>query len=121
MDMLFESSTRTATTFCWGRNVATLRAGCHRRNRIRATMQVSRIQMEMGRKPLNMPWFRRTCQKRRIPAARMAMARSQRGQGVRKTKWPLRKRLAGYLNRISNMESTLREHRDEYMDVPHTT
>ena len=43
--MLRESSTSTATTFCWGRSVATLSAGCHSRKRISATMPVSSSQM----------------------------------------------------------------------------
>ena len=54
-DMLRESSTSTATTFCWGRRVATLSAGCHSRNRISATMQVSSSQMARGRRPLSIP------------------------------------------------------------------
>ena len=103
--MLFESSTRTATTFCWGRRVATLSAGCQSRNRITAIMPVSSSQMAMGRNPLSMPWLRRTCQKRSAAATRMATAMSQRGQGVRKTNWPLWKMLAGYLNRSSNMSA----------------
>ena len=50
MDMLRESSTSTATTFCCGRSVATLSAGCQSRNRMSATMAVSSTQMAMGRK-----------------------------------------------------------------------
>ena len=55
MAMLRESSTSTATTFCCGRRVATLSAGCHSRNRMSATMPVSSSQMAMGRNPLSMP------------------------------------------------------------------
>ena len=61
--MLFELSTSTATTFCCGRSVATLSAGCHSRNSSSATMPVSSSQMAMGRAPESMPWLRRTCQK----------------------------------------------------------
>ena len=55
IDMLRESSTSTATTFCWGRSVATLSAGCQSRNRMSATMPVSSSQMATGRSPLSMP------------------------------------------------------------------
>ena len=47
--MLFELSTSTATTFCCGRSVATLSAGCHSRNSSKATMPVSSSQMAKGR------------------------------------------------------------------------
>ena len=47
----------------------------------------------------------------------MAMAMTHKGHGVRKTNWPLWKRLAGYLNRISNMGSRLPEYGDEYRDA----
>src|SRR5579871_1059335 len=117
IDMLRESSTSTATTFCCGRNVATLNAGCQSRKRISATMQVSSTQMAMGRKPLSIPWLRRTCQKSRPAATRIATASSQSGQGVKNTNWPLWKMLVGYLNRSSNMKSTSREHGDRYMDA----
>ena len=55
IDMLRESSTSTATTFCWGRSVATLNAGCHSKKRMSATMPVSSNQMATGRNPLSMP------------------------------------------------------------------
>src|SRR4029077_733219 len=45
------------------------------------------------------------------------MASSHSGHGVKKTNWPLWKRLVGYLNRSSNMKSTSRKHRDKYRDV----
>src|ERR1700686_2897097 len=43
------------------------------------------------------------CQKRSPVTARMAIASTQTGHGVRKTNCPLWKMLAGYLNRSSNM------------------
>src|ERR1035437_2080450 len=43
------------------------------------------------------------CQKSAPAAAKMAIASTQTGHGVRKTNWPLWKMLAGYLNRSSNM------------------
>ncbi len=55
MPMLRESSTSTATTFCCGRSVATLRAGCQSRKSISATMAVSSSQMATGRNPLSIP------------------------------------------------------------------
>ena len=45
------------------------------------------------------------------------MAISQIGQGVKKTNVPLWKMLIGYLNRISNMKSTSREHGVDCVDV----
>src|SRR5580698_7746003 len=117
MAMLRESSTSTATTFCCGRNVATLSAGCHRRNRMSATMQVSSTQIATGRKPLSTPWLRRTCQKSSPAAARMPIAMSHRGQGVRKTNVPLWKMLSGYLKRISNMKRTIRDCADDTVDA----
>ena len=88
MDMVRESSTSTATTFCCGLSVATLSAGCQSRNSSSATMAVSSSQMAIGRSPLSMPWLRRMCQNSMPAAARMAAASSHSGHGVRNTKWP---------------------------------
>ncbi len=51
MAMLLELSTSTATTFCCGRSVATLSAGCQSRNSSSATMPVSSSQIPIGRMP----------------------------------------------------------------------
>ena len=89
MPMLRESSTSTATTFCCGRSVATLSAGCHSRNRISASMADSSSQMASGRAPLNMPWLRPMCQYSRPVPHTTAAASSHSGHGVSNTNWPL--------------------------------
>src|ERR1700722_13886696 len=58
------------------------------------------------------------CQKSAPAAAMIPSASSHRGHGVRKTNWPLWKRLAGYLNKSSNMGGGLRTSRDECVDAP---
>src|SRR5215471_5074554 len=53
-----------------------------------------------------------------IPAAaRMPITMTQTGHGVRSTNWPLWKRLAGYLKRISNMRVASVPVRDRCRDV----
>ena len=47
----------------------------------------------------------------------MPIAMSQTGQGVKKTNVPLWKMLSGYLKRISNMKSTVREYADDSVDA----
>jgi hypothetical protein len=47
----------------------------------------------------------------------MPMAMSHTGHGVRKTNLPLWKMLSGYLKRISNMKSAIREYAVDSVDV----
>src|ERR1700693_1545459 len=103
MLMLREWSTSTVTTFCCGRKVAMLRAGCQRRRRRSATMAVSKSQITTGRAPLSRPCRLRTWKKSATPAAIARNARIQIGQGVRKTSRPLENAEGEYLKRNSNI------------------
>ena len=102
--MLRESSTSTATTFCCGRSVAMLIAGCHSRNSTSATSAVSSSQIATGRTPVSSPRLRRTCQASAPAAARIASTSSQAGHGASSTNCPREKIVAGYLKRNSNIE-----------------
>ena len=95
--MLRESSTSTATTFCCGRSVATLMAGCHNSRSTSATMPLSSSQMAAGRTPVSMPWFRRTCQSSSAAAAATAHTSAHTGHGARKTNCPFSKHRARIL------------------------
>src|SRR5271157_5363269 len=57
------------------------------------------------------------CRKSKPAPARMARASSHSGHGVSRTKWPLWKRLSGYLKRSSNIKFTSRVQRDECVDA----
>ncbi len=104
--MLEESSTTTATIFCWGRSVATLRAGCHSiSSRIEAS-SVCSSQTIAERTPVTRaPLVERLQTSTANPSAAnmIAAASSHIGHPPSRTNVPFEKTDSGYLKNSSNI------------------
>src|SRR5450755_421825 len=105
MAMLRESSIITATTFCCGRSVAMLIAGCQSRNSSSATMAVSSSQITSGRAPVSDPRLRRTCHSSSPAAAITLSASIHTGHDPSSTNCPFWKTAPGYLKKNSTMKA----------------
>src|SRR5208283_873407 len=105
MDLL--SSTTTATTFCCGRSVATLNAGCHNSRSSKATSVVCNSQTNTLRAP-RIDGTKFACRRQILQASAAATATVSKpsnhsGHLPSSTKVPLENTLAGYLKKNSNM------------------